>query len=204
MAAKKSEKPSKKAAKPATPKTAAASKASTKKAASKKIPPKAAPKVPMEISAEERMEVPAKKEAKPAAKPAVPVARGPYFYANGKRKTSVASVRLYKDGKGKITVNERAFEEYFPVFTDQDKILSPLRMSNALKLFDILVHVFGGGIHSQAEAVRHGISKALLEHDAALRSVLKPVGFLTRDSRVKERKKYGLKRARRAPQWQKR
>lgn len=127
-----------------------------------------------------------------------------YFFANGKRKTSVACVRLHKDGKGVITINERSFENYFPVFTDQDKVLSPLKTTNNLKSFDISVIVHGGGIHSQAEAVRHGIAKALLELNAEHRSALKPLGFLTRDSRIKERKKYGLKRARRAPQWQKR
>ena len=127
-----------------------------------------------------------------------------YFYANGKRKTSMATVRLYVDGQGTITINNRSFENYFTVFTDRDKVLSPLRMAGALKTFDLSVMVSGGGVHSQAEAVRHAISKALLEHDAALRSILKPAGFLTRDSRIKERKKYGLKKARRAPQWQKR
>lgn len=134
----------------------------------------------------------------------IPKRNGTYFYANGKRKTSVASVRLYQDGKGVITINGRAFENYFPVFTDQDKIMAPLRMANTLKTFDIVVQVRGGGIHSQAEAVRHGVSKALLEHDGNLRTTLKPMGFLTRDSRIKERKKYGLKRARRAPQFSKR
>lgn len=129
---------------------------------------------------------------------------GNYFYANGKRKTSVACVRLYSNGTGSITVNTKPFEVYFPVFTDQDKIISPLRVSNVVKAFDITVLVHGGGIHSQAEAVRHGIAKALLAYDAALRSILKPIGLITRDSRVKERKKYGLKRARRAPQFSKR
>ncbi len=127
-----------------------------------------------------------------------------YFYANGKRKTSVACVRLHKNGKGILTINGRTFENYFSVFTDQDKILAPLRVTNNLKNFNISVKVNGGGVHSQAEAVRHGISKALLEFNPEYRSILKPLGFLTRDSRVKERKKYGLKRARRAPQWQKR
>lgn len=143
---------------------------------------------------------------KPAAKPAS-VKTAPksiYFYANGKRKTSVACVRLYKDGKGIVTVNGRSFENYFPVFTDQDKVISPLKVTNNVKTFDITIKVHGGGIHSQAEAVRHGIAKALLGFNAEYRSVVKPLGFLTRDSRVKERKKYGLKRARRAPQWQKR
>lgn len=138
-------------------------------------------------------------EKKPA-----PKKLGTYFYAHGKRKTSVASVRLFTNGKGTLTINERTFENYFPLFTDQDKVLSPLKVTNTQKLFDIVVKVFGGGVHSQADAVRHAVAKALLEYQADLRSTLKPHGFLTRDSRVKERKKYGLKRARRAPQWQKR
>ncbi|MFA6521765.1 MAG: 30S ribosomal protein S9 [Candidatus Gracilibacteria bacterium] len=149
------------------------------------------------------MDAPVKKVA--AAKEAkVKKVIGTYYYADGQRKTSEASVRLIEKGTGIITVNERTFENYFPVFTDQDKILSPLRVTNQLKTFDITVKVQGGGIHSQAEAIRHGISKALLAYNVEYRSLLKPIGFLTRDSRVKERKKYGLKRARRAPQWQKR
>lgn len=150
----------------------------------------------------------AQKTSMPAAKPSAKKDSSPksvknYFYANGKRKTSIASVRLF-EGKGSVTINNRTFNNYFPIANDQDKILAPLKMSNCLKTFDISVRVRGGGIHSQAEAIRHGISKALLLYNAELRNVLKPVGFLTRDSRVKERKKYGLKRARRAPQWQKR
>lgn len=147
---------------------------------------------------------PVKAEEKAIATPLFVKRTGNYFYANGKRKTSVACVRLYSNGTGAVTINTKPFEVYFPVFTDQDKILSPLRVANLIKAFDISVLVHGGGIHSQAEAVRHGIAKALLAYDAALRSILKPIGFITRDSRVKERKKYGLKRARRAPQWQKR
>lgn len=142
-------------------------------------------------------------KAAPTA-PRHPARTGNYFYANGKRKTSVATVRMYANGKGAITINERTFENYFPLFLDRDKILAPLRLTNTLKSFDISVEVQGGGVHSQAEAVRHGIAKALLEHDVAFRSTLKPIGFLTRDSRVKERKKYGLHRARRAPQFSKR
>lgn len=129
---------------------------------------------------------------------------GNYFYANGKRKTSVAMVRLYTNGKGTITINGRTFEDFFPVLTDQDKILSPLKMTQSLGVFDISVQVHGGGVHSQAEAIRHGISKALLGYKLDLRTTLKHAGFLTRDSRIKERKKYGLRRARRAPQWAKR
>ena len=147
----------------------------------------------------------ATKTAATKSSPAPTMAKkGTYFYAHGKRKTSVASVRLFTNGKGVLTLNELTFENYFPLFTDQDKVLSPLKVTNTQKLFDIVVKVFGGGVHSQADAVRHGVAKALLEYQADLRSTLKPHGFLTRDSRVKERKKYGLKRARRAPQWQKR
>lgn len=149
------------------------------------------------------------KTAKPKAEAATPKSTTPkktgtYFYAYGKRKTATASIRMYTNGKGIFTINNRTFENYFPLFIDQDKITSPLRVTNNQKQFDIAVKVFGGGIHAQAEAIRHGIAKALLEYQADLRSTLKPFGYLTRDSRVKERKKYGLKRARRAPQWQKR
>lgn len=128
---------------------------------------------------------------------------GHYFYANGKRKTSVARVRLYENGKGEIIVNNKPVNEYF--FGELiGNIKAPLKIANAMKLFDITVLVQGGGVSSQADAVCHGISKALLEYDPELRPELKKVGFLTRDSRVKERKKFGLKRARRAPQWAKR
>lgn len=128
---------------------------------------------------------------------------GRYFYANGKRKTAVARVRLYENGKGEILVNNKAVDEYF--FGELiGSIKAPLKIANALKLFDITALIEGGGISAQADALRHGISKALLEYDPELRSELKKAGFLTRDSRVKERKKFGLKRARRAPQWAKR
>jgi small subunit ribosomal protein S9 len=128
---------------------------------------------------------------------------GHYFYANGKRKTSVARVRLYENGKGEIVVNNHPFTEYF--FGELiPSVKAPLKIANALKLFDVVALITGGGISSQADALRHGISKALLEYDPELRSELKKAGFLTRDSRVKERKKPGLKRARRAPQWAKR
>lgn len=176
---------------------------SAAKPAAKPTAKKVAPKILKDISAEERMEAP-KKVVKKSPAPAQKAAAEPYFYANGKRKTSVSMIRLSTNGKGTITVNGRAFEAYFPVFTDQDKIIAPLRVTNTQKMFDVSVQVSGGGIHSQAEAVRHGIAKALLEYSAPLRSTLKPLGFLTRDPRVKERKKYGLHRARRAPQFSKR
>lgn len=128
---------------------------------------------------------------------------GHYFYANGKRKTSVARVRLYENGKGEIVVNNRPVAEYF--FSQMiTNVKAPLKMANVLKLFDVIALIEGGGINSQADALRHGISKALLQYDPELRSQLKKAGFLTRDARVKERKKPGLKRARRAPQWAKR
>ena len=128
---------------------------------------------------------------------------GHYFYANGKRKTSVARVRLYENGKGEIMINTKSINEYF--FGELiGSIKAPLKIANALKLFDVVALIQGGGISSQADALRHGISKALLEYDPDLRPELKKAGFLTRDSRVKERKKFGLKRARRAPQWAKR
>ncbi|MDH5596981.1 MAG: 30S ribosomal protein S9 [Candidatus Peregrinibacteria bacterium] len=128
---------------------------------------------------------------------------GRYFYANGKRKTSVAKVRLYENGKGDIVVNDKPIKDYF--FGELiGSVKAPLKIANALKLFDITALVKGGGVSSQADAVRHGISKALLEYDPDLRSELKKAGFLTRDSRTKERKKFGLKGARRAPQWAKR
>jgi small subunit ribosomal protein S9 len=129
--------------------------------------------------------------------------KGRYFYADGKRKTSIARVRLYENGKGDIVVNNRPIGEYF-FGVLIGKINAPLKLANVQKLFDITVKVTGGGISSQADAVRHGISKALLEYDPELRQAMKKAGFLTRDSRTKERKKPGLKRARRAPQWAKR
>ena len=129
--------------------------------------------------------------------------KGRYFYANGKRKSAVARVRLYENGKGDIVVNNKPVDEYF-FGTLIGNVHAPLKLANAAKLFDITVKVVGGGVSSQADAVRHGISKALLEYDPELRKALKSAGYLTRDSRTKERKKFGLKRARRAPQWAKR
>jgi small subunit ribosomal protein S9 len=127
-----------------------------------------------------------------------------YYYAAGKRKTSVARVRLYAGGKGDIIVNEQPMEKYFTLLTSKGIITSPLKLAGLNNKFNITAQVIGGGISSQAEAVRHGIAKALLEYDGQLRTVLKKAGFLTRDSRIKERKKPGLKRARRAPQFSKR
>ena len=129
--------------------------------------------------------------------------QGRYFYADGKRKSAIARVRLYENGKGGIVINNKPIDEYF-FGMHVSKVKAPLKIANALNLFDIIVKVIGGGVSSQADAVRHGISKALLEYDPELRAQLKKAGLLTRDSRVKERKKPGLRRARRAPQWAKR
>jgi len=127
-----------------------------------------------------------------------------YFFATGKRKTAVARVRLRMGGTGEIKIDEKIFGDYFTIPTHRQVILEPLKITGNTKTYDITVCVLGGGINAQAEAVRHGISKALIVADPGLRITLKKAGFLTRDARVKERKKYGLKRARRAPQWSKR
>ncbi len=127
-----------------------------------------------------------------------------YFKAIGRRKTSTAQVRLFRQGEKTFLVNEKPLEKYFPLFELQQIILSPLDKMSCLDRFKVSVKVRGGGINSQAEAVRHGIAKALILFDPDFRKQLKKAGFLTRDSRMRERKKFGLKRARRAPQWQKR
>lgn len=140
----------------------------------------------------------------PATKASVPTLTGEFFYAAGNRKTSVARVRLYPKGTGIFTVNQKKLEEYIVVPSKRDSVKAPLRITGHLKTFDISVKTEGGGLGGQADAIRHGIAKALLEFDPSLRVTLKRAGFLTRDPRMKERKKYGLHRARRAPQWSKR
>ena len=125
------------------------------------------------------------------------------YIGTGRRKKSVARVRLLP-GSGNITVNKRDVEEYFGLETLKMIVRSPLVLTNTLEKFDVNVNVFGGGTTGQAGAIRHGISRALLTVDPDYRAVLKKAGFLTRDPRMKERKKYGLKAARRAPQFSKR
>ena len=125
------------------------------------------------------------------------------YYATGKRKTAVARVWL-RPGEGKITVNKKNFEEYFPSEPLRNLVLQPLKLISLQDKFNLFVTVSGGGISGQAEAVRHGISKALLESDQNLRTVLRKEGLLTRDPREKERKKYGRKKARRSFQYTKR
>ncbi len=126
-----------------------------------------------------------------------------YYEAVGRRKTSAARVRLYP-GTGTIMVNERKMEEYFPRETDVLMITRPLQATDTLASYNISIHVEGGGLTGQAGAVVQGIARALCVADENLRPVLKKNGFLARDARAKERKKFGLKRARKAPQYTKR
>ncbi|GAA5417692.1 30S ribosomal protein S9 [Paraliobacillus ryukyuensis] len=125
------------------------------------------------------------------------------YYGTGRRKSSTARVRLVP-GTGRIIVNKRDAEDYFPYETLRTIIKQPLAATETEGSYDVLVNVDGGGFTGQAGAIRHGVSRALLEADPEYRSVLKREGFLTRDARMKERKKYGLKAARRAPQFSKR
>ena len=126
-----------------------------------------------------------------------------FEYGTGRRKTATARTRVYA-GSGAIVVNGRTFEEYFPRKTLQMIIRQPLVLAKLAEKLDVRVNVAGGGVSGQAEAVRHGISRALLAVDPALRPLLKKAGFLTRDARAVDRKKAGLKKARKAPQYSKR
>lgn len=126
------------------------------------------------------------------------------YWGTGRRKNAVARVRLIPGGTGKIVVNNRELGEYFGKKTLEMIVKQPLEITNTLGKFDVLVKVEGGGISGQAGAVRHGIARALTKADEELRPALKRAGFLTRDPRMKERRKYGLKKARKAPQYSKR
>ncbi len=127
-----------------------------------------------------------------------------YFYGTGRRKSSVARVRLFENGTGVITINGRDIDEYFGLDTLKLIVRQPLVTTDLVGKVDIDVTVAGGGVSGQAGAIRHGISRALLVMNGEVRPALKEAGFLTRDPRMKERKKYGLKAARRAPQFSKR
>ena len=127
----------------------------------------------------------------------------PYFYGTGRRKKSVARVRVYP-GTGKIIINDRDIDSYFGLETLKLIVRQPLALTETAEKFDVICKVQGGGVTGQAGAIRHGLSRALLQFDENLRPALKKAGFLTRDPRMKERKKYGLKAARRAPQFSKR
>jgi len=130
--------------------------------------------------------------------------KNPYKYGTGRRKSSVARVHLFENGTGKITINGRDIEEYFGLETLKMVVRQPLNTTSTVGKVDIVATVEGGGVSGQAGALRHGISRALLQVNPEYRPLLKKAGFLTRDPRMKERKKYGLKAARRAPQFSKR
>jgi len=193
MPAKKEETKAKEEKKTVAKKAPAKKKAVAKKATVKKVVVKA--------PAKKKAEVLSKGKARKAGIE-FSIGKGEYTASVGKRKSSIARVRLYK-GKGNVEVNGRDIREYFFGILTQSAT-EPLKITDNKKNYDITIKVTGGGISSQADAVRHGISKALVDINPEYRLVLKKLGFLTRDSRVKERKKPGLKRARRAPQWRKR
>jgi len=125
------------------------------------------------------------------------------YYATGRRKESTAKVWI-KPGEGKITVNEKDYKDYFPRDTLVNMIIEPFNLTGTQDAYDVIASIEGGGVSGQAGALRHGISRALLEVNPDYRIILKKEGFLTRDSRIKERKKYGLKKARKRPQFSKR
>ena len=127
-----------------------------------------------------------------------------YFYGTGRRKSSVARVRVYENGTGSVIVNGRDIDDYFGLETLKLVVRQPLVTTDLLGKVDIVVSVAGGGVSGQAGAIRHGVARALLSVNPEFRATLKAAGFLTRDPRMKERKKYGLKAARRAPQFSKR
>jgi small subunit ribosomal protein S9 len=132
-------------------------------------------------------------------------AQNKYIGTIGRRKTAVASVRITEDKKQTFVINDRDLKDYFPLEMLQSRVKSPFKEANFTEtVFSVSVVVKGGGPTAQAEAVRHGIARALVEYDPELRKVIKKAGYLKRDPRMKERKKFGLRGARRAPQWSKR
>ncbi|MDD5152455.1 MAG: 30S ribosomal protein S9 [Candidatus Pacebacteria bacterium] len=152
---------------------------------------------------ETKTEEKAIKGKKPTAK-STKKADSSYIETIGRRKTSTARVRLTESSKGNMTVNGKDVPSYFPTIELRNIVNDAIEKSKIVGKFTITVIVSGGGIHSQAEAIRHGLSRAFVKYDAESRSRLKKLGFLKRDPRVKERRKFGLKKARKAPQWSKR
>ena len=148
-------------------------------------------------------EIVEKKVRKTTTKKATKVAKAPEFLGTGRRKCSVARVRITA-GSGKIEINGKTIDEYFDLETLKTIVRQPLVLTETLNNVDVVVNIYGGGKTGQAGAIRHGITRALIEFRPELRAELKKAGFLTRDARKKERKKYGLKKARRAPQFSKR
>ena len=175
----------------------------TKKTITKKEKePKAAVKKRARKVAQKPAAKPAEKTAEPILAPEAKAEK--YHEAVGRRKTSTARVRLWTRGDKTFLVNEKPLETYFPTFELQQTALAALNTMKCLDKFGVVIRVAGGGVNSQAEAVRHGISKALVLFNPDFRKRLKKAGYLIRDPRMRERKKFGLKRERRAPQWAKR
>ena len=148
-------------------------------------------------------EVVEKKTTKKATKK-IPANKNVEFTATGRRKNSVARVRVMPNGKGQFTINKVNIDEYFRLGVYKLVANQPFEVTNTIGKYDVVVNVHGGGLSGQAGAIRHGIARALVKADESLKAEIKKAGFLTRDSRVKERKKYGLKKARKAPQFRKR
>jgi small subunit ribosomal protein S9 len=132
------------------------------------------------------------------------LAKEVYFHETGRRKTAVAQVRLVPEGGGAVIINGIPYEELFPRFVHRQTIVKPLVLTESLSKYNVMVKVTGGGLSGQSSAIAHGIARALVSADESLKLVLRQNGLLTRDSRIKERKKAGLKRARKAPQYTKR
>ena len=194
MTTKKTEDTTEEVVKEAAPKKRAPAKKPAEKAAK---PKKEASADAVEVASIEREEL-ADQVASNAAD------GGSWIPAVGRRKTSIARVRLIKNGKGAITVNGKKMEDYFTTYDLREQVSQPLKISGQENAVDVSVLVQGGGIRGQAEAARHGISRALIVLNPTFRKALKKLGYLTRDARKRERKKFGLKGARRAPQWSKR
>ena len=129
---------------------------------------------------------------------------GKYFEAVGRRKTAIARVRLFIDSKNHYTINDKTLEEYFPVKELANTVSDAINKGKPAEKFFVSIKLVGGGISAQADAARHGIARALLEYDITLRGAVKKLGFLKRDPRAKERRKFGFKKARKSPQWSKR
>ena len=144
-----------------------------------------------------------KKTTKKATKK-IPANKNVEFAATGRRKNSIARVRLTPNGKGQFIINKLPIEEYFNLGVYRLVANQPFEVTETLGKYDVVVNVHGGGLSGQAGAIRHGIARALVKADESLKAEIKKAGFLTRDARVKERKKYGLKKARKAPQFRKR